>query len=176
MKSRTKTVEQVAGRLIERSHIVKARNDRAPSYPQLRANGSFFISEDFSLHTQFQNRWFLTKERNIIKFVDVKQYNANSFVIIGDVLQSSKELFNAVSDQENVLADEQLSSIDLQIFKVKCNVPTIRVEVPYRSMKCKFVHIFIPSRSLLQLTVTVIPQPDAIALFPLLHTFQDVNL
>uniref|UniRef100_A0A182YR96 Uncharacterized protein n=1 Tax=Anopheles stephensi TaxID=30069 RepID=A0A182YR96_ANOST len=36
-KSGTKTIEQVAGRLIERGHIIKAYNGRVQSYPQLKA-------------------------------------------------------------------------------------------------------------------------------------------
>nr|XP_049462163.1 uncharacterized protein LOC125906601 [Anopheles coluzzii] len=173
VKSGTNIVEQVAGRLTERSQVVKAKNIAKLIYPRLRPNGRFFITEDFSLHTQFQNQWFLTEERNIIKFVKAKKDACDSFIIVGDLIESCEELFNVVSDEDNVITDIHLSSTEICIYKVKLNVPTIRVEVPCTSVLCKLVPIFKPSRSLLQMPVRTTPQPNSIALFPLLHTFRN---
>lgn len=170
VRSGTKIAEQVAGRLTEQSQIQKACYRVDPTSPRLKLKGRLLIMNDFALGTRFENSWFLTKTKKIVRFVKAIRTASSSISIIGIQVDSWEELFNISNISEEL--PEGFSSLQLNIYKIFLNAPTRRVDVAYNDIKCKLVPIFIPGRPLSQLPVARSPSPTSIALFPLLHTFQ----
>lgn len=160
VRSGTKIVQQVAGRLTERSQILKARLNISKRVPRIKKKGRFLVAEGFTLESQFKNCWFLTHNNQIMKYVSVKKTASQDFVVFGIEVCSRNDCFKVSLLESQEGESLVLPSNALHIYSLKLNAPTRRVEVLTSSIKCKLVPVFKPSRPLSRTPEQRSPRPD----------------
>ncbi|XP_049293236.1 uncharacterized protein LOC125768935 [Anopheles funestus] len=169
VKSGTRVAAQVAARMQEIASIEVAANRTVLTYPRLKENGAgLLVAADFILLPNFKDQWFLTKDHGIVKFLEVKKLDSLLYVITGIQYEYCTELFSLSVDDPAI----QLSSTDLNIYKIKESSPRRKVEVPHYMIFCKLVSYYLPPSSLALRPPNPPLESYTIVLFPLLHTFQ----
>ncbi|XP_053674061.1 uncharacterized protein LOC128724360, partial [Anopheles nili] len=158
VRSGKKFAEQVAGRSSEIATIYMTANLIAPKYPYLKTNGiGLHVAADFVLLPNFKDQFFLLKNDDVVKFLDVKASSLFSITIVGVRFLFKMALFE-LNFEDNSIA--KTSSTDLNIYKIIENSPTRHMEVSWTGIKCKLVRVKLPSRSLTHPHDASITTPD----------------